>query len=216
MSVLQSVNIVFIFRVSVFSFSVHISTSVCLYFFHFQYTSVLKSVCIVFIFSIRLYFGQGECILLRPCSGDMEEMTEIITRLTAVSQGTEVLHTCLVLSCLVLSCLVLPCLALPCLALPCLDLTFPDLSCLDLTWLVLTCLVLSCLVLSCLVLSCLFPVYWAVSVLCSAECHFISHKEWILWILDAAILRFLWYWSCEKVWCLYKCWFRFSKVLHGC
>lgn len=40
--------------------------------------------------SIRLYFGQGECILLRPFSGDMEEMTEIITRLTAVSQGTEV------------------------------------------------------------------------------------------------------------------------------
>ncbi|KAK7104928.1 hypothetical protein V1264_019565 [Littorina saxatilis] len=39
--------------------------------------------------SIRLYFGQGECILLRPLSGDMEEMTEIITRLTAVSQGTE-------------------------------------------------------------------------------------------------------------------------------
>ncbi|PVD26348.1 hypothetical protein C0Q70_14019 [Pomacea canaliculata] len=39
--------------------------------------------------SIRLYFGQGECILLRPFSGDMEEMTEIITRLTAVSQGTE-------------------------------------------------------------------------------------------------------------------------------
>nr|KAG5714573.1 hypothetical protein BaRGS_007019 [Batillaria attramentaria] len=39
--------------------------------------------------SIRLYFGQGECILLRPYYGDMEEMMEIIMRLKAVSQGTE-------------------------------------------------------------------------------------------------------------------------------
>ncbi|XP_059160500.1 signal-induced proliferation-associated 1-like protein 2 isoform X2 [Physella acuta] len=39
--------------------------------------------------SLRLYFGAGECLLLRPMSGEQEEMQEIITRLQAVTHGTE-------------------------------------------------------------------------------------------------------------------------------
>ncbi|CAL1536930.1 unnamed protein product, partial [Lymnaea stagnalis] len=39
--------------------------------------------------SLRLYFGAGECLLLRPMSGEAEEMQEIITRLKAVTHGTE-------------------------------------------------------------------------------------------------------------------------------
>ncbi|KAH9491427.1 Signal-induced proliferation-associated 1-like protein 2 [Bulinus truncatus] len=39
--------------------------------------------------SLRLYFGAGECLLLRPMSGDSEEMVEIITRLQGVTHGTE-------------------------------------------------------------------------------------------------------------------------------
>ncbi|KAK0058491.1 signal-induced proliferation-associated 1-like protein 2 [Biomphalaria pfeifferi] len=39
--------------------------------------------------SLRLYFGAGECLLLRPMSGEYEEMMEIITRLQAVTNGTE-------------------------------------------------------------------------------------------------------------------------------
>lgn len=39
--------------------------------------------------SLRLYFGSGECLLLRPLSGEAEEMQEIITRLQAVTNGTE-------------------------------------------------------------------------------------------------------------------------------
>ncbi|BFZ07123.1 hypothetical protein BsWGS_10162 [Bradybaena similaris] len=39
--------------------------------------------------SLRLYFGAGECLLLRPLSGEVEEMQEIFTRLQAVTNGTE-------------------------------------------------------------------------------------------------------------------------------
>ncbi|GFS11746.1 signal-induced proliferation-associated 1-like protein 1 [Elysia marginata] len=39
--------------------------------------------------SLRLYFGSGECLLLRPLSGEAEEMQEIIVRLQAVTNGTE-------------------------------------------------------------------------------------------------------------------------------
>ncbi|RUS89085.1 hypothetical protein EGW08_003148, partial [Elysia chlorotica] len=39
--------------------------------------------------SLRLYFGSGECLLLRPLSGEAEEMQEIILRLQAVTNGTE-------------------------------------------------------------------------------------------------------------------------------
>lgn len=46
----------------------------------------------MFCYSIRLYYGQGESVLLRPLSGDHEEMAEIVTRLTAVSRGSEVRH----------------------------------------------------------------------------------------------------------------------------
>ncbi|XP_005093746.1 signal-induced proliferation-associated 1-like protein 1 [Aplysia californica] len=39
--------------------------------------------------SLRMYFGSGECLLLRPLSGEVEEMHEMITRLQAVTNGTE-------------------------------------------------------------------------------------------------------------------------------
>ncbi|CAG5133751.1 unnamed protein product, partial [Candidula unifasciata] len=39
--------------------------------------------------SLRLYFGAGECLLLRPLSAEVEEMHEIFTRLLAVTNGTE-------------------------------------------------------------------------------------------------------------------------------
>lgn len=43
-------------------------------------------------FSLRLYFNQGEFVLLRPLSGEREEMDEIISRLSAITQGSEVSH----------------------------------------------------------------------------------------------------------------------------
>ncbi|XP_055957265.1 signal-induced proliferation-associated 1-like protein 1 isoform X1 [Patella vulgata] len=39
--------------------------------------------------SIKLYFNQGEYIVFKVSSGDMEEMHEIISRLTGVTQGCE-------------------------------------------------------------------------------------------------------------------------------
>ncbi|XP_067682950.1 signal-induced proliferation-associated 1-like protein 2 isoform X2 [Haliotis asinina] len=42
--------------------------------------------------SIRLYFNQGEFVLLRPISGEREEMDEIISRLSAITQGSETLE----------------------------------------------------------------------------------------------------------------------------
>ncbi|XP_046575703.1 signal-induced proliferation-associated 1-like protein 2 isoform X1 [Haliotis rubra] len=42
--------------------------------------------------SLRLYFNQGEFVLLRPISGEREEMDEIISRLSAITQGSETLE----------------------------------------------------------------------------------------------------------------------------
>lgn len=51
--------------------------------------------------SLRLYYQQGECLVLKPISGDMEELQEIVTRLKAVTMGCEVSQSgshCLYLS----------------------------------------------------------------------------------------------------------------------
>ncbi|XP_041352798.1 signal-induced proliferation-associated 1-like protein 2 isoform X2 [Gigantopelta aegis] len=42
--------------------------------------------------SLRLFFNQGECILMKPSSGEHEELQEIIQRLTAVTQGCETIE----------------------------------------------------------------------------------------------------------------------------
>ena len=55
--------------------------------------------------SLRLYFGSGECLLLRPLSGEVEEMHEVITRLQAVTNGTEVRRLIKFLSCIA-SCII--------------------------------------------------------------------------------------------------------------
>ncbi|XP_052776028.1 signal-induced proliferation-associated 1-like protein 2 isoform X2 [Mya arenaria] len=39
--------------------------------------------------SLRLYYRQGDCLVLQPLSGDMEELQEIVTRLRAVTPGCE-------------------------------------------------------------------------------------------------------------------------------
>ncbi|XP_053399601.1 signal-induced proliferation-associated 1-like protein 2 isoform X2 [Mercenaria mercenaria] len=39
--------------------------------------------------SLKLYYQQGECLALKPISGDMEELQEIVTRLRAVTMGCE-------------------------------------------------------------------------------------------------------------------------------
>jgi len=45
---------------------------------------------LVFCYSLRLYYGQGDCVVLQPTSGDMEELQEIVARLKAVTPGCEV------------------------------------------------------------------------------------------------------------------------------
>lgn len=40
--------------------------------------------------SLKLYYQQGECVVLQPKSGDMEELQEIVTRLKSVTLGCEV------------------------------------------------------------------------------------------------------------------------------
>ena len=43
-------------------------------------------------FSLKLYYNQGECLVLKPISGEMEELQEILMRLAAVTPGCEVSH----------------------------------------------------------------------------------------------------------------------------
>ena len=44
-------------------------------------------------FSLKLYYNQGECLVLKPISGEMEELQEILMRLAAVTPGCEVRHS---------------------------------------------------------------------------------------------------------------------------
>ena len=41
-------------------------------------------------FSLRLYYDQGECIVLRTYMSDIDEVQEVVKRLTVVTDGCEV------------------------------------------------------------------------------------------------------------------------------
>ena len=41
-------------------------------------------------FSLRLYYDQGECIVLRTFMSDIDEVQEVVKRLTVVTDGCEV------------------------------------------------------------------------------------------------------------------------------
>ena len=47
---------------------------------------------------MRLYYDQGECVALRAYQSDMDEIQEVVTRLTTVTDGCEVCVT-VILSC---------------------------------------------------------------------------------------------------------------------
>ena len=40
--------------------------------------------------SLRLYYDQGECIVLRTYMSDIDEVQEVVRRLTVVTDGCEV------------------------------------------------------------------------------------------------------------------------------
>jgi ABC-type Na+ transport system ATPase subunit NatA len=52
---------------------------------------LIKSYIILnIIFSIRIYFNQGESVLIKPTSGEMEETQEVCDRLIGITTGCEV------------------------------------------------------------------------------------------------------------------------------
>ena len=45
---------------------------------------------------MRLYYDQGECVALRAYQSDVDEIQEVVTRLTTVTDGCEVCVTVIV------------------------------------------------------------------------------------------------------------------------